>query len=107
MNDKEKKQLSWTIFLRFYSNQNIGRSTRLGVFENGNDYWIEDGLPLNGIDYETDDNSLNLQIMLGDKLTHTIKNVKNVKINFSLDEINDGLDITDKEGVTTILRFEN
>ena len=107
MSNKENKQLSWTIFLRFYSNHNIGRITRLGVFENGNDYWIEDGLPLNGIDYETHDDSLNIQIMLGDELTHTIKNVKNVKINFSLDEINDGLDLTDKEGVTTILRFEN
>ncbi|MBX7170334.1 MAG: DUF5335 domain-containing protein [Pyrinomonadaceae bacterium] len=107
MSDLEKKQLSWTIFLRFYSNQNIGRATRLGVFERGNDYWLEDGLPLNGIDYETTGNSLNIEIMLGETMTHTIKNVRKVQINFSLDEINDGLDITDAEGKTTILRFEN
>ena len=60
-----------------------------------------------GIDYEMKDNWLNIEIMLGEAMTHTIKNVRKVQINFSLDEINDGLDITDYEGKTTILRFEN
>ena len=107
MNGATKKQLSWTIFLRFYSNQNVGRPTRLGVFANGTDYWLEDGLPLSGIDYEMHGDSLTIQIMIGGQLTHSIKNVKNVQFNFSLDEINDGLDITDNDGRTTILRFES
>lgn len=92
-------------FLQFYSEENSGRPTRLGVFDNGNDYWIEDGIPLGGIDFDKHGDSL--EIMLGDDMTHTVKNVQNIKINFSLNGINDGLDITDAEGQTTILRFEN
>lgn len=102
-----KKQHTWTRFLNYYGEQNNNRPTRLGVFENGNDLWIEDGLPLTGIDVDTHGEMPTVEIMLGDDLTHTIKNAKNVKISFSLDENNDGLDITDAEGRTTILRFEN
>jgi hypothetical protein len=42
-------QHNWTYFLKFYNEQNKGRATRLGVFENENDYWLENGLPLVGI----------------------------------------------------------
>ena len=92
-------------FLQFYGKENYGRPTRLCVFEGGNDYWIEDGLPLNGVDFDKHGNSV--QIMLGDELTHVIKEVKNIKISFSASGLNDGLDITDAEGKTTVLRFEN
>lgn len=99
-----KKQISWTNFLKFYSEQNKGRPTRLGVFDSGNDYWLEDGLILTGIDFDTRRNAI--EIMLSDEITHTINDVKKVEASFSLDEINDGLDITDFEGRITILRFE-
>lgn len=99
-----KRQISWVNFLKFYSDQNKGRPTRLGVFDNGNDYWLEDGLILTGIDFDTRRNAI--EIMLSDEITHTIHDVKKVEASFSLDEINDGLDITDFEGTITILRFE-
>ena len=92
-------------FLQFYSKENSGRPTRLGVFDNENDYWIEDGILLGGIDFDKHGDSI--EIMLGDVMTHTVKNVKMIKISFSLNGVNDGLDITDSEGKTTILRFEN
>jgi Family of unknown function (DUF5335) len=96
---------TWINFLNFYNVENSGRATRLGVFENGHDYWLEDGLPLVGVDFDPHYNAV--QLMLGDKMTHTIRNVQKIQINFTLDEINDGLDITDADGRTTILRFEN
>ncbi len=105
--DATTKQHSWTSFLKYYGEQNNNRPTRLGVFENGNDFWIEDGLPLHGVDVDAHGEMPTVEIMLGDEFTHTIKNARNVKITFSLDETNDGLDITDAEGKTTILRFEN
>ncbi len=107
MSNATVKKHTWTNFLKYYSEQNSGRATRLGVFEDGHDYWIEDGLPLSGIDFDSHRDSLSIEIMLGDKITHTIRDVRKVQIKFSLNEINDGLDITDAEGKTTILRFEN
>lgn len=91
--------------IKFYSEENKSRPTRLGVFENGNDYWLADGLQLSGIDF--DDHGNSVEIMLGDDFTHTIRDAKNFKIHVSIDELNDGLDITDAEGRTTILRFES
>jgi hypothetical protein len=107
MKSATKKQYSWTNILQFYGEQNKGRKTRLGVFENGNDYWLENGLSLKGIDFEEKNGKLSAQIMLDDQMTHSIESVKKVSINFSLDKMNDGLDITDLEGQTTILRFED
>lgn len=102
-----KKQHTWAHFLNYYGEQNNNRPTRLGVFEDGNDFWIEDGLPLTVLDVDTHGEIPKVEIMLGDDFTHAIKDAKNVKITFSLDENKDGLDITDAEGKTTILRFEN
>jgi hypothetical protein len=107
MNNATGKRFKWTRFLRFYGEQNQGRLTRLGVFENGNDFWIEDGLPLSGIDFDADHGRLTTQIMIGEQLTHTIPDTRNVRITFSASEMNDGLDITDADGKTTVLRFEN
>jgi hypothetical protein len=101
------KQLYWSNFLKFFSQQNNGRITRVGVFENGNDYWLEDGLPLRGVDVDMNGESATIEIMLGEDFTHTVKNAGEIKMTFSLSESNDGLDITDAEGGTTILRFEN
>jgi hypothetical protein len=107
MNSATKKQFGWTRFLRFYGEQNQGRPTRLGIFENGNDFWIEDGLPLAGIDFDADGGQLTIQIMLGDRMTHTIPDARSAKISFSISEMNDGLDISDADGKTTVLRFED
>lgn len=107
MNNAATKQPGWTKYLKYYGKQNNNRPTRLGMFENGNDFWIEDGLPLRGIDVDARGGTPTIEIMLGGEFTHTIKNARNVKITFSLDEMNDGLDITRAEGKTRILRFEN
>lgn len=105
MKNATKKQLNLTNFLHFYSKQNVGRHTRLGIFDSENDYWIEDGIALSGIDVDSHNNTI--EIMLGDVMTHTVKNVNRIKIILSFDELNDGLDIIDNDGKTTILRFEN
>jgi hypothetical protein len=103
-----KKQLKWTSFLNFYSDQNKGRLTRLAIFEDGNDYWLEDGLPLSGISVDSDkDDKLTVQIMLGEKFTHVAENTLRMKAVFSLESNEEGLDIEDLDGKTTYLRFEN
>lgn len=107
MTNATRKEFKWTRFLKFYGEQNQGRRTRLGVFESGTDYWIEDGLPLSGIDLDTSGEGLTVELMLGEEMTHQISRVRNIRISMSPDEINDGLDITDSAGRTTILRFED
>ena len=105
------KQRNWSTFLKLFSEQNRARPTRLGVLKSEfgatTDYWIEDGLPLAGIDVDAHGEMPTVEIMLGDDFTHTIKDARNIKLNFSFDGNGDGLDITDADGKTTILRFEN
>ena len=101
----DAKQHIWRNFLTVYGEQNSGRATRLGVFEGKNDYWLENGLPLIGLDIDTCGEMPTVEIML-ENFTHTIKNTQKLKMNFSRNGSDDGLDITDAEGTTTILRFE-
>lgn len=103
MNAVEKQHI-WTNFLTFYGEQNAARTTRLGVFEDENDYWLENGLPLAGLDIDTRGDAPTVEIML-ENFTHIVKNAKKLTMHFSLDGSDDGLDITDAEGKTTILRF--
>jgi hypothetical protein len=95
--------------LRLYNAQNLGRPTRLGVFERQtdiyNDYWLESGLPFGAVEVDRDDKSSVVEIFL-DGFTHTVKGARTLKIHFGLDDDEDGIDITDAEGKTTILRFE-
>ncbi len=107
MKSAAKKKFSWTKFVSDYGEQNKGRPTRLGIFESGNDFWLEDGLPLTGIDFDADGGPTTMQIMLGESMTHTIPDTRIVKISFSITEMNDGLDITGGDGKTTVLRFED
>ena len=93
------------------------RPTRLAVFagEPGSmeDYWIEDGLPLAGIDLdEHDEDSPHVEIMLGDAsapdsrhMTHIVTGVRRVKLELGAGG-NDGLDLEDANGEVTLLRFE-
>ena len=112
-----KQQHNWSAFLNFFSEQNRTRPTRLGVFENERnavtDYWIEDGLPLAGIDVDASGKDApTVEIMLGDNakdarhMTHVVKNARTVKIIMSASGEEDGLEIEDAEGRTTFLRFE-
>jgi hypothetical protein len=100
----------WANLFQFYTQMYKGQPTRLGFFENENgtviDYWIEDGLPLTGIDIDTVNSGACVEIVLGD-LTHTVKDPAKITAYFSIDGAENGLDILDRAGTTTILRFEN
>lgn len=105
-----KLQHDWSTFLAFYTKQNKGRSTRLGVFDAQSapvtDYWLEARLAFDGVDIDTRGEMPAIQIMLKD-FQHVVGAVKSLKAHFSFAGDEDGLDITDSEGLTTILRFES
>lgn len=113
------KQHNWSALLKIFSEQNRMRPTRIGVFENKpgemTDYWLEDGLPLAGIDVDVHGEfAPTVEIMLGNSsktdsrhMTHVIKQAQSAGIVLSADGNDDGLEITDAEGKTTFLRFEN
>jgi hypothetical protein len=102
-------QANWSTFLKEYSERNEGKPTRIGVFEVGegfsNDYWIEDGLPLVGLDAYPDRDKKRIDILF-ENYTHSIDDVAEVRC---IDgPVNDqGLDIADKHGRITHLRFED
>ena len=97
---------NWEEYLTFYNEKNRGRKTRLGVFEGGNDYWIESDLPLTGIDVDRQAEGIGMTLILGG-YTHEIRDARSLAIRFSAGGDEDGVDITDASGNTTILRFEN
>lgn len=105
-----KKEHEWAKFLMFFSEQNSGRPTRLGVFERSgdvvNDYWLENGLPLVGVDIDPKKELPSIQITVGD-LTHEVSDAVRLQFHFSLAGDEDGIDISCATGQTTILRFEN
>ena len=98
-------QPRWQEFLRSFGEKNEGRPTRLGVFENGNDYWLEDGLPLVGVDLDPRKPNASVQIMVG-SFTHTVRSVTRLTFHLSADGDSDGVDVTDAEGKVAMLRFE-
>ena len=104
-----KTQHTWEAFLRFYSGQYRGRKTRLGIFEKRedvtNDYWIESGLPLLGIDIDLSGEKPAIEVLL-DGYSHSVQDAKELNAHFSVDSDEDGIDISHPNGSTTILRFE-
>ncbi len=117
MNNATAAKSNWSDFLKLFGEQKHLRPTRLGVFVREgdvlHDYWIEDGLPLAGIVLEMNGaDAPQIEIMLGDKkdtahYTHSIKNVRQIKFELTLNAENDGVEITDAEGKITVLRIEN
>lgn len=114
----ENRQNEWYDFIELFNRHNNGRPTRIGVYvgapESMEDYWLEDGLPLQGIDLDPDHEQNNsLQIVLGGNrkadsrnFTHVIKSPRSLRITLSASGEADGLEIDDKEGNTTVLQFE-
>lgn len=98
----------WHAFLGDFSRRNAGRPTRLGVFSpscgNIADYWLEDGLPLVGADASIRPDMCDIELMFGG-FTHSIGNVSRLD-NIENGPSEEGLDITDRDGTTTVLRFE-
>ncbi len=104
------KQHEWTKFLRFFSEQNAGRLTRLGVFERNdgvvNDYWLESGLPLSSIDVEARGERPSVQITVGN-FTHDVHDAVRLVFQFNNAGDEDGVDVVGADGRTTLLRFES
>ena len=100
----EIESKKWAEFLKDYSKRNEDRPTRLGVFERTNgiadDFWIEDGLPLLGLDAYPTKGAIHVDILF-EAYTHPIDGVA------SIVEVDEGLDISDTKGRTTVLRFED
>ena len=117
--NKAQTQPNWTEFIKLFSRQNHRRPTRIGVFEGEpatmTDYWLEDGLPLEGIDVDLRGaQAPTVEIMLGSRaeagarsFTHKIARARFAKIVLSVSGSADGLEIEDEAGAVTILRFEN
>lgn len=102
-------RLEWAKYLKFFTDQNIGRPTRLGVFERTGDsvidYWIESGLPFKGVDLDASGDSRSLQILIGN-MGHVVNEPQQFKLVLTLAGDEDGIDITDADGRITVLRFE-
>ena len=117
MNDASRLN-DWMGFVEIFNNANHGRPTRVGVYvgEPGTmpDYWLEDGLPLQGVDIDPDHNGSNtVEIVLGGNgkptsrnFTHVVENPRLLKFTLSATGASDGLEIDDAEGNTTIIQFE-
>ena len=104
-----RSQHEWTKHLKFFSEQNSGRPTQLGVFEPSSgaaaDYWIECGQPLFGVDLDMRGDTIAVQIRAG-SLTHETKNVVKLSFQLTASGEEDGLDVLDADGRLTVLRFE-
>ncbi len=114
---KAQTELNWQKYLRLFSDENRDRPTRLGVFEGGppvtEDLWLEDGLPLAGIDIgRGGDAGPEIDILLDNgptaraHMSHRISAAKLIRITLSEDGEEDGLDIDNQKGERTVLRFE-
>jgi hypothetical protein len=109
----------WLGFIEVFNKANVGRPTRIGVFANEPesivDYWLESGLPLQGVDIDADrEGPETLQIVLGGNgkpssrnFTHIVKDPLFLKFTLSVTGQSEGLEISDAEGNTTMLRFED
>lgn len=95
--------------MQFYTDLNSGRPTRLGVFErNGDsvaDYWLQSGGAFQGIDIDTSGGQMSIQIMVGE-MEHVVNDPQQLKFLLSRSREEDGFDITESNGRTTVLRFE-
>jgi hypothetical protein len=109
--------LGWQRSLSELGKRNSMRPTRLEVLgpdrEVVSDFWLEDGLLLEGITMEMDrDRGPTVEIMLRasagatSHMTHTVAGVKRLAIDRTSDP-DDALEVEDKEGTLTIMRFES
>jgi hypothetical protein len=109
---------SWQANLSAFGERNEMRPTRLEVLgpakEVESDFWLEDGLLFAGMALEMDgEPGPSVEIMLQvstdptrDHMTHTITGVKRVEVE-TVDGRDEALEIEDKEGAVTIMRFES
>lgn len=105
-----KPQHNWMNFLKYYSEANRNRQTRIGLFEKlsdvTTDYWLENGLPLLGIDLDTENGTMVVEIML-ERYTHVVRGFRTIRPIYSIDGTEDGIDFIGPGETATILRFES
>jgi hypothetical protein len=109
---------SWEADLAAFGERNHLRPTRLEVLGADrnieSDFWLEDDLLLAGIDLEQDgDLGPSVEIMLQtptstsrNHMTHSVAGVRRMQLE-TADGRDAGLEIEDKEGTVTIMRFES
>lgn len=115
---KNIKPLSWQEDLTDFSRRNKMRPTRLEVLgrprEVESDFWLEDGMLFTGMALEMDaKRGTSVEIMLHvpaaptrDHMTHTVTGVRRLALE-TVDGRDESLEIEDKEGAVTIMRFES
>jgi hypothetical protein len=107
----------WADYLNEYTRRNEGRPTRLEVIggADNDDFWLECGLRLTGIDADTRGaDAPRVEIMLGgvfepdgtNHFTRSISNVRRVTPEIGENGRDKGIEFEDAKAVTTILRFE-
>ena len=105
--ERENKQLKQ--ILAHYSEMNSGRPTRVGVISPDgpalHDYWLSSGLPL--LDISFDDARTPTVLLRVGELSHNVNEPVKISIIFTRDHSEDGIDLSDKDGNTTMLRFES
>ena len=108
--NSRSKQHRWCGQLQSFSSENRGRPTRLGVFEptdgGTNDFWLENGLPLQEVVFENHNGSSFVE-MIFDGFTHTISNARRMEFHVGISRNDDGLNVVDANGRTSVLRFED
>jgi hypothetical protein len=116
---KTARRVFWSECLDSFVRRHHQEATRLGVFERQHgkitDFWLEDGMILTGVSAETDsDGAVSAEIMLetprgtdNGHFTHSVRDVRSLRIILTPNGESDGLEIEDSNGATTILRFEN
>ena len=62
-------------------------------------------LPLDAVQVDTRNGSPDISITVGG-FTHIVNGAKQIDMHYSVDGTNDGIDVVDSEGRTSILRFE-
>ncbi|MCM3903900.1 MAG: hypothetical protein ND866_19535 [Pyrinomonadaceae bacterium] len=115
---KNIKPLSWQEDLTDFGQRNKMRPTILEVLgrprEVESDFWLEDGMLFTGMALEMDaERGPSVEIMLQvpaaptrDHMTHTVTGVKRVALE-TVNGRDEALEIEDKEGAVTIMRFES
>lgn len=96
-------------FLETYLAQNEGRPTRIGVFQPESqgitDYWLENGLPLNLLEFDQSELHSILRVGAGE-YTHEFVDPVRISFHFTPGGDEDGLDVSEPGGRTFVIRFD-
>ncbi len=118
---KTQMEMNWSKYLRVFSEHNRNRPTRLGVHQGPpgsmSDLWLEDGLPLLGVDVAARPERLDVEIMLGPTpepgrgpkaahMSHRVFDARSLRIVLGASGQSDALEIENANGETTVMQFE-